>query len=421
MKVKIQKLSKSQIELKIEVPKEEFNNFIEKTILNLGRDFQVEGFRKGKVPKEIVEREIGQEKILAEASQLAIKKKYLQAVLENKIEPISQPEIEILKLAHGNDFEFRARTSILPEISLPDYKEISSKVKRNKVVVEEKEIEEAIIWLQKSRAKFSQISRPAQKGDFIEIEFTESIENKTHKDSFILGQGKFIPGFEENLKGMSKGEEKEFSLKLPQNYIRNDLAGQSVNFKVKVNSVQKMELPKLDDEFVKSIGQFDNLEAFRKNIKEGLLLEKEKAETQRIRQEIIGKIAEKSDFEIPEALVEKEKNQIMENLKKRVSQELKISFEDYLSKINKSQKELLDSFSNEAQKRIKTFLILREISKKEDIKVSSEEVEQEANKILKQYPLEAQKKIDLNLLKDYTKEELKNDKTFQLLESFIKV
>lgn len=420
MKTTIRKLPESKIELKIEVPKEEFNGFIEKAILDLSKDFQIEGFRRGKVPKEIIKKEIGQERILAEASQLAIKKNYPQAVLENKIEPISPPEIQILKLAQGNDFEFQARTSILPDIHLSDYKEIISKIERNKVVVEEKEIEEAIIWIQKSRAKFSQISRPAQKGDFIEIEFTESIENKTHKDSFVLGEGKFIPGFEENLKGMNSGEKKEFSLKLPQNYIRNDLIGKEVNFKVKMNSVQKMELPELNDEWVKSIGQFENLEAFRKNIKEGLLSEKERTEIKKVRQEIIEKIAENSKFEIPNDLVEKEKNRIMENFKKRISQDLRISFEDYLTKIKKSEKELIDSFLNEAQKSVKTFLILKEVSNKENIEVSSKEIEEEINKVLKQYPPEAQKGIDLKLLNDYTKEELKNEKTFKLLESFIK-
>lgn len=421
MRTTIKKLPESKIELKIEVPAEKFNDFIEKAVLDLGKDLQVEGFRKGKVPKEMIIKKIGQERILTEASQLAIKKNYLQAVLENKIEPISQPEVEILKLAQGNPFEFKVKTSVLPDIHLPDYKKIASKIKRNKITLKEKEVEQALKWLQKSRAKFSQILRPAKKGDFIEIEFKESIENKIHKDAFVLGEGKFIPGFEDNLEGMKNREEKEFSLKLPQDYIRKDVAGQTVNFKVKLNSVKKMDLPELNNEFAKNIGQFDNLEALKKNIKEGLQLEKERGESQRVRQEIINKIAEKSDFEIPETLIKKEKNNLMEDFKKRISQSLKISFEDYLTKIKKSEKEILESFLPEVRKRVKNFLILREICKKENIKVSPKEVEEEINKILKQHPPESQKEIDLNLLKDYTKEELKNEKTFQLLESFTNI
>jgi len=292
MKISVQKLTKSQIELRIEVPIEEFNDFIEKAALDLGKDLEVEGFRKGKAPKEIIEREVGLGQILSKAAELAIEENYQKAILEKKIEAISPPKIEILKLARGNPFEFKAKTQVLPEIELPDYKKIVSQVQKREVAVTKEEIER-------------------------------------------------------------------------------------------------------------------------------LKAEKKRLEKERVRQEILEKIAQNTKAEIPEILIAKEKRRILENLKRGVSQVLQISFKDYLTKLKKTEKEMLDSFESEAQKRVKTSLVLREIGKQEKIEVSSQEIEKELKMISKQTP-DIENQLDSAKLKDYTKEALKNEKTFQFLESFIK-
>jgi len=294
MKVSVQKLPKSQVELKIEIPAEKFKSFIEKAIFNLGKDLEVKGFRKGKVPKEIIEKEIGQEKILKEAAEAAIKENYPKAVrqLAEKIETISQPEIEISKLAKGNPLEFKAKAWVLPEIKLPDYKKIASQVKKREVQVTKEEIE-----------------------------------------------------------------------KLKQ--------------------------------------------------------EKERWERERLRQEILEKIAKSSEAEIPQILIAKEKKRMLENLKRGVVQTLQISFEDYLAKIKKTEKEILDSFEPEAQKKVKGLLALREIGKKEEILVSEKEIQEELKRVSRG-SAETEKEFDLEDLKDYIKEVLFTEKTFQLLESFIK-
>lgn len=300
MKVVIQNLPFSRIELRIEVPAEEFDQFYQKAILNFGKDLEIPGFRKGKIPKNIIEKEIGREKILKEAAEIAIKENYLKAILENKIEPLSQPEIEILKLpaphriysgagAPGNPLEFKAKTSVLPEVKLLDYKKIASEVKKREIEVTKDEIE-------------------------------------------------------------------------------------------------------------------------------NLRLEKERLERERFRQEILDEIAKDTEIEIPEILIREEKKRMLESLKRQVPQILQISFEDYLKKISKSEEELLDSFLAEARRRIKNSLVLREIEKKENIEVSDEEIKKETSQILKFYP--ETKKLDPEQLKDYTKEIIKNEKTFQFLEKF---
>lgn len=402
MQVKIKKLPDSQVEFEIEVSTEEFGRFIEQTTLNLGRDLEIKGFRKGKAPKNIIEEHIGPEKILIEAGDLAVNETYKKVVLENKIEAIFQPKIEIKKLAQGNPFIFSAKTAVLPEIKLPDYKRIASKVERKKISVGDKEIEPVLKWLQKSRAKFTAKNQAAQKGNFVEIEYSLlQIGQEAQKDAFILGEGHFLSGFEEKIIGMKSGEEKE--------NITLNKDGKEITLKVKVISVQNVELPKLNDEFVKSLGKFENLDVLKKNIKQGLVLEKEQAEKQKVRQEILKKIGEKTKVEIPEILIREEQKQMLENLKKMVSERLKIPFEDYLKKLEKTEKEIIDSFLSQTQKKVRNYLILKEIGKAEKVEVSEEEVREEVE--------QAEKNLDLERLKEHTKETIRTEKIFQLLEN----
>ena len=418
MKADIIKLPKSEIELKIEVPAQEWQEFLDEAAKELSRDLKIEGFRPGYAPLKLVEEKIGIARILETAAERCVRKCYVRAVLENNIEAIGQPEISILKLAKGNPFEFKAKVAVIPEIKLPDYKKIASGVKRNKVLVEEREIEEAFLWLQKSRAKFSLKPGPCQKGDWVEIEYSSSQIEQGNKrnDAFILGEGKLVPGFEENLEGMTAEQEKEFSLTFPKNHFPKDLSGKKIDFTMKLKSVQSMELPEVNDQFAQNLGNFQNLAALKKSLKEGINLEKEKEESQKVRQNILEKISQNSETETPEILVARIKTQMLEDLKQNISQNLGITFEDYFNKIKKTEKELLDSFSSAAIKRVKDSLILKEISKKENIAVSDQEIKAEIDEILKKYT--NIKGVDSGKLKDYTEEALKNEKTLQFLENF---
>lgn len=422
MKTSIKKLPDSKIEILIEIPADDFDRYYKRVILDLGKNAEIKGFRPGHVPPDILEKEIGQAKILSQAAEEAIKEKYSQAVIDNNLEVIGKPEIEILKLALKNPLIFKAKTAVLPEVELTDYKKIAGSVKKQENPVKEKEIEEAIKWLQKSRAKLSVLNREAQKEDFIEIEYqSPQIEKgEKKKDTFILGQGHFIPGFEENLEGMKAGEEKEVSLTMPENFSIKDLAGQEVKFKIKMASVFKMELPEINDDFAKSLGKFQDLNSLKKNTREGLKIQKEREAKEKLRGEILEKIINSMKWNIPEVLIEAERDRIFANFKQSFSQNPQISFDDYLAKTKKSEAEIKKSFSEPAQRNIKTFLVLREITKKEKIKVSDEETNQEINKILKNYPdfKKTEKGLDLERLKGYTKERITNEKTFQLLEQF---
>ena len=357
-----------------------------------------------------------------DAANLAIQKNYLQAIKDNNFEPISQPEIQVLKIAPGNPFCFKAVFFLLPEIQLPDYKKIVAKIKKEKPIVQEDDIKQALEWVQKSRAIFSQVDRPAEKQDFVEIEFSsaEIQDNKEQKDAFILGQGHLVKDFEEALIGMKAGDEKEFPVELPETYFKKDLAGKKIDFKVKMRAVKQIKLPELNDEFVKSLGKFQNLADFEKSIRQGLEEEKQATADINWQEAILTEIAESAKVEVSDFLLEAEKQRRLHELKHRVAEELKVDFEDYLKDISKTEQELLALMEDDCQKGIKKFLALKRIAEIEKIIVSEQEIEQEANKALARYPNveQAKKNIDPQRLRSYTEERIRNQKIFKLLESY---
>lgn len=263
MEISFKKTSGTQAEILFRLKKEELESFKEKAISTLGQNFKKEGFRPGKVPKEVIEKEVGEVRILEEALKILVGENYLKVISENKVQPLNQPEIEVLKPDNViSDFlEFKTSFFIFPEVKMPDYKKIGSKIKRNKPTVEERETEDALSWLQKSRAKLALKNQPAEKGDFVEISFSSpQLEaGLERKDGFILGEGQFVPGFEDNLVGMTNGQEKEFYLTFPQDYPKKEMAGKTYQFRVRISSVQKAELPEINDEWARGLGNFKDL------------------------------------------------------------------------------------------------------------------------------------------------------------------
>ena len=430
MKTEIKKLPKSEIEIQFELTAEEFEKHFQKALEYFKEHVKMDGFRKGQVPAKMVEEKVKPEELLMEAGDIAVKAVYPKFVEENKLQPIGDPEVQIKKIAKGNEFLFTVKVAVLPEIKLPDYKEIASKIKAGNVEVTEKEIQETIDYLQKSRAKFTTEDRPAKEKDFVEIEYSNKDINggKVIKDRFIMGQGGFLEDFEQNVIGMKAGEEKEFSAKFPDNTPRKDLAGKNADFKVKMLSVQKMELAPVDDEFAKSLGAFDTLVALKENLKEGITLEKIESEKQRSRAEMLEKISTKTEFDIPAKMVEYEQARLLDELKVQAMNRFSAlggpasGWENYLASVKKTEEEMKATYKLEAEKRIKNFLVLREIGKAENVEVTDQEIQEEMQKITKRQPFDsAQGKIDIGRLTEYSKGALFNEKVFVKLESFTKI
>ncbi len=333
MKFSRKKLPKSEIAIEMQLDEEELDKKKPEAIGILAKNLRIEGFRPGRAPLPLAEKHLSDTAILEEAARIAITEAYGNVVRKENLDVIGDPEVQVLKLAPGNPLEFRIQVAVLPGIELPDYKKIAGKSTKRNVLVEEKEVEDALKWLR---------------------------ESKKTKDGVT---------------------------------------------------------PEATTEFAQGLGNFADLKSLRQSIQEGLRHEKEIQERDRLRQEIIEKIAEQSKLEIPDVLVSREKQVLISGLKQDIERVLQISFEEYLQKAGKTEQELVDSFAQEAEQRVKRFLVVREVAKKEGIGATQEEITKEAAAMLEHYA-NAKQDIDLARLKEYTEGVLRHEKTLQFLEQF---
>jgi len=424
MKVEINKLPKNQVELTIEVSVFELQPFLINASAKISKEMDIPGFRPGKVPYDLVKDKIGEQVIYEEALEQIIKKTYPQAVLDNKLETVGQPKISVLKLAPGNPLVYKAEVSLLPKIQIGEYKKI--KARKKEVKIDQKEIDKAIENLQKMFGKEMLVERPAQQGDKVEIDFDVFVDkvpidgggSKQHP--LVIGEGHFIPGFEENLIGLAKEQVKEFKLNFPKDYHKKDLSGKLAEFKVKMRAVYKIELPALDDNLAKQVGEFKTFEDMRGKIEESIKKESERKEEQRFELEILDEIIKKSKFEeIPDLLIEAEKEKMIGELEQDI-QKQGMKFDDYLQSIKKTRDQLKKEFLEPAEKRIKTALVLRHIAKEEKIKVEEKEIDQEIKKTLEIYKnnLEIKKQVELPEYRYYLANVLTSQKTMEFLKGF---
>lgn len=428
MNKEIKKLPHSEIEIKVRVTWNEWKKFLDQAASELSKEVKIPGFRPGKAPKNIVEKKVGKGNIIQEAAEKAIQKTYADILAEGKIDAIGSPKAEILKIAEGNDLEYRIVTAVIPEVKIKTWKDeikkINKKFKDVKCEVKIEEVEKEIKKIAESRAVFITVNREAKNGDSVSVDFKVlrngvPIENGTSKShALVLGRGVFIPGFEENIIGMKENEEKKFTLKFPEEYHEKSLAGKDAEFEIKLNLVQERQIPEINDEFAVSLGKFKDLEALKKNVKEGMEKEKEIGNKEKRRSEFIEELVKLTETEIPEVLMQSELSKMFQEFEIQLSQ-MGMNLQDFLEKMKKTEEDLAKEWKVQAEKRVKSALILEEIAKEQEIKVENGKVEEEMNKTLQYYKKEKdmEKNIDLRRLYDYTKGVLMNEKTFEYLES----
>ncbi len=411
MKYEIKEATATKKKVEIEVSAEDFNNYYSQTLKKISADAEIPGFRKGKAPEDMVESRVTKEGVLSEAAEIAIRESWAKFLAESKEEAISQPQVEVIKIAKGNPLVFTAEFEILPEIKLP--KLDSAKVEKKEVEVTDQEVEDAIKWIQQSRAKYSEKISGAEDGDLVEFTFScLDIENDPEKkDRIVLGKGHYIEGLEDTLRGMKREEVREFETQHPQ-----EKKEKKIKISVKVDSVKKVEIPEVNDELVKGLG-FNTVEELKKDIKEGIKKDKEVAEIQRVREESIKKLIEKTEIEVPKTLIKREQDFMLNNIKERCLSELKINFEEYLKQVKKTEEEITKELEEIAKEKVKGFLVLHQIVKDEKIKVTEEEISQKIEEMLNQYPNkeEIKKTMDEVQVRLYIEDELKREKAFNLL------
>ncbi|MDP2587253.1 MAG: trigger factor, partial [bacterium] len=422
MNVQVNKQAQSTVELTIEITPEELKSFEARAVARLAGSLSLPGFRPGKVPEALARKNIDPIKVLEETANIAIPELYSQAVIENKIESIGSPKIDVQKFAPGNPLVFKATVAVLPEFTLPDYKALN--IEKKPVSVSDDQIDRMLRMFQRERAKEQEVTRPAKKGDSIEIDFamTQKKVPLEHgqgtKHPLVLGDGNFIPGFEDQLIGMSAGQEKDFSVTFPKDYGKKSLAGQTADAHVKLHLVKERSLPELDDAFATGLGNFKDLADLKSQLRKNLMLEAEVKENDRFESELLTRLADQVSLELPDVLLQGELDKMARELEQSLTAQ-GANFRDYLSSINKTMDDLKKGWVEQAKKRVKIGLLIRVIAKKENVAVSDQEAETEINATLKQNPdnKEVERTVKGRAYREYVKEIVRNRKTIKLLSS----
>lgn len=420
-------LPKSRIEFEVVVAWDDWKKYIDQSVKEISEEFKIPGFRPGKAPKNIIEQKVGKSAVLNSASQKAVEKSYVDFVSKEKLEVIGAPEVDIEKIEEEKDLRYTATVAVMPKGQLGNkykarIKKINAENKDKSFTIEEKEIDLELEKLANNRVKLVTVRRKAQKNDNVEIDFSvavdgQNIEKGSSKNHpLVIGQGLFIPGFEDNLIGMGENEEKQFELNFPGDYHEKKLAGKPAVFKARMNLVQEREVPKIDDAFAKSLGNFDNLSALKKQLRENMEHEQKHKQAEKIRNDYVEAMAEDLEVELPDVLVESEAEKMIEEFAGQIKS-MGMELENYLAQLKKTREDLQKDWKPQAEKRVKAALALKEAVLAEEIKADTKEIEEEANKTLQYYKKvkDAEKDIDMKRLYNYTKGVLENDNLFEYL------
>lgn len=420
MNINIKKTEDTLLEINIHFLEQDLLPYKKRVLEKLQQNFEISGFRKGKAPLELIEKNTPPVELYEKTLKEAIEEIYPNILKENQINALGFPEIQITKLVPNQEAEVIIKVNFLPDFELPNYQEIAKNKRKEKkeITVEEKEIQEALNYILDSYATFEEVNRKAKKGDLVNIDYqifdNENLKGEDKNYSLILGEQKFLPGFEEQIEGMKKNEEKEFLLKVPESFPEKSLQNKTLKVKVKVNEVKEKKLPVLDKDFLQKLG-YNSEEEFKEAIKTSLKTQKENKEKERFRALLLDSLVKESQIILPKILIDIEIERMLEELKLSL-EEIYLSFDKYLEQIKKTEQDLRKDFQELAQKRVKARLLLAKIFEKENLNVSEEEINQKIEEIYLSLPEEEKKKINPLALKDYAEEVLKNEKVFEKLE-----
>ncbi|MBI2099579.1 trigger factor [Candidatus Uhrbacteria bacterium] len=389
MQTILKELPKSEIELEITLQPEEIKTDIEAAAKRISESSKIPGFRPGHVPYEMVKARVGEMKIWEEALETAIRRTYHQALKEHKLATVGQPYFSVLSLAPGNPVVYKVKTAILPKISkLADYKSI--KINKKEIKISDADIDAALGELSRMQVREKEVDRAAASQDKVMVDMNMFLDKvpleggQTKNHGIYLAENYYIPGIQEKLLGIKKGETREFVLPFPKEHYQKNVAGKDVEFRVMANSVLELERPALDDSFAQSLGQ-KTVTDLRRLI--GQNLEKEAAlkEVQREEIEILEELVSRSSFdEVPDILVNSEIERMLRELEDSIAAQ-GLEWNKYLEGIKKTVPELKLDFTSRALKRVKIALIIREISDREGIEPDDAEVSREIGRALNQY------------------------------------
>ena len=395
MSVQVEKLEKNMAKLTIEVSAAEFEKALEDAFLKNKNKISVPGFRKGKVPRQMVEKMYGPEIFYEDAANALIPDAYSKALDECEEDIVSSPEIDVTQIEKGKSFIFTATVALKPEVKLGKYKGV--KVEAAEVTVTDEEVDAKIEKERENNARTIEVTdRPVKDGDMTVLDFEGFVDGvafdggKGENYPLTIGSGAFIPGFEEQLVGAEIGKEVEVNVTFPEDYQAEELKGKAAVFKCTIKEIKEKELPALDDEFASEVSEFDTLEEYKKDVKETLTIEKEKAAREAKEAAVIDAIIADSDMDIPEAMVTTQQKQMIDEFAQRMQMQ-GLSMEQYFQFTGATLDKMMEQVKPQAETRIKSRLVLEAVAAKEGIEATEEDYEEEIKTMAEVYQMEPDK------------------------------
>lgn len=411
MSLQVEKLEKNMAKLTIEVPAEEFDAAIKNAYNKNKNKFSIPGFRKGKAPLAMLEKMYGAGIFYEDAANEVIDASYPKAAEESKEEIVSTPEIKVTQIEKGKAFIYEATVALKPEVTLGEYKGVE--VKKAEAVVTDEDVENELTAARKKNGRLIDVEDGAiEDGDNTIIDFTGYIDDKTFDGGagtdypLVIGSHSFIEGFEDQLIGKKKGETCDVNVTFPAEYHADELSGKPAKFVVTIKEVKRNELPELNDEFASEVSDFDTLDEYKADIRKKLQEKKEQDAKVENENNVIEKVVENAQMELPQPMVDTQAREMVENYARRLqSQGLNIN--DYMKYTGMTPEKLMEQMRPEAEKRIKTRLVLEKVVEVENVEVSDEKLDEQINEIAASYKLEGAKLKEM--MGEREKEQIRED------------
>lgn len=395
MSLQVENLEHNMAKLTIEVPAEDVEKALQAAYLKQRKQINMPGFRKGKVPRQMIEKMYGAEVFYDEAANKMIQEAYGKAYDECELDIVSQPKVDVTQLEKGQPFIFTAEVAVKPEVTLGEYKGLTV----DKVSTEVTE-EEIGIEIDKEREKSARTvdvtDRAVQDKDQVILDFEGFVDGEAFEGGkgenypLTIGSGSFIPGFEEQLIGAEIDKELEVNVTFPEEYQAAELAGKEAVFKCTVHSIKSKELPELDDEFASEVSECETLDDYKAEVKNKIKERKEREGKEQKENQAVDKAIENAQMDIPEAMVDMQVRQMVDDFTRRIQQQ-GLSIEQYFQFTGMTQEKMLDEMKPQAEKRIKTRLVLEAVAKAENIEVTDERLDEELQKMAESYQMEVDK------------------------------
>lgn len=427
MKVKVENIKDKTNEVKLEftVEAQRFEEAIQDVYKKNAKYFNIPGFRKGKAPFKMVEKAYGIQIFYEDAFNEIAGEAYVKGLEDNKIEAVSKPEIDIKQIEAGKDLIFTAVVQTKPEVTLGAYKGIE--LKKVEYNVTDKDVEHELEHIAEHNARLVAVEdRPVEKGDTVVIDFEGFVDGKAFEGGkaenheLEIGSGKFIPGFEDQIVGMKIDEDRDIKVTFPEEYPAKELEGKEATFKIKLHEIKKKELPEINDEFAKDASEFDTLEDWKKSIRE----KQEKANESKAKFEMedaaIETVCKNAKVDIPSGMIETQ----LDNMEKDISSRLNyqgMNLDQYLQMIGKTKKEFRDENKEQAEKQVKTSLVLEAIMKDAKVEVTEEEIDAKIKEMAEMYGQKEEEVKQNPELRKYVEESLKSEKTIHYIVDNAKI